>query len=46
MTKKPTIAELLERLRKLEEDLKEAHAEIARLKGEPRIRSYNPNSFA
>jgi uncharacterized protein YhaN len=44
MTKKPTIAELLERIRALEEALKKANAEIARLKGEPRILSSNPYS--
>jgi hypothetical protein len=46
MTKKPTTAELLERIRALEEALKKANAEIMALKSEPRIRSYNPNSFA
>ena len=45
MTKKPTIAELLERLKKLEAALKEAEAEIARLKSEPRIRNFSSNSF-
>jgi hypothetical protein len=44
MTKKPTIAELLERIRALEEALKKANAEIMRLKGE-RILSSNPYSF-
>jgi hypothetical protein len=45
MTKKPTIAELLERIRALEEALKKANAEIARLEARPYIRNFSSNSY-
>jgi uncharacterized protein YhaN len=45
MTKKPTIAELLERLKALEAELKEAKAEIKRLEERPYIRNFSSNSY-
>jgi len=45
MTKKPTIAELLERIQKLEAELKKANAEIKRLEERPYIRNFSSNSY-
>lgn len=45
MTKKPTIAELLERIKALEEALRTANAEIKKLEARPYIRTVNTNSF-
>lgn len=45
MTKKPTIADLMERIKALEEALRAANAEIKKLEARPYIRNVSTNSY-